>query len=347
MSGALASFPSPGGAGSIVNGPDGNVWFTEVANINGLTTVDRITPDGHISEVAALPANSLTTGPDGNVWYAGSRILDEATDTSEGVVGRIGSSGDATEFVVPNTSFASEITAGQDGKLWFTASQSSPLGASSTFVGCVTLDGQITEFPLPTQGYFQPSGITADGQGNLWVGGQSGTIFRVTTSGQVSEYPLPKIRVPASFGVSAFEDPPSVDNMTTGPDGNVWLTGSYGDGPEVVMRVTPSGRVTRFTALPASVQGEVVSQIIPGPRGNLFFSVVGQELGLPQPGPLHEIGEITTSGHVSFLRFPKSVNPSGVLTVDSSGTLWFSTYTRIDRFRLPRSHPRGHAGLTV
>ena len=113
------------------------------------------------------------------------------------------------------------------------------------------------------------------------------------------------------------------------------------------MRVTPSGRVTRFTALPASVKGEVVSQIIPGPRGKLFFSVVGQELGLPQPGPLHEIGEITTSGHVSFLRFPKSVNPSGVLTVNSSGTLWFSTDGRIDRFRLPRSHPRGHAGLTV
>ena len=86
LSGALASFPSPGAIGSIVNGPDGNVWFTEFAYISGSTTVDRITPDGRISDFAALPANSLTTGPDGNVWYAGSRILDEATNTSEGVV---------------------------------------------------------------------------------------------------------------------------------------------------------------------------------------------------------------------------------------------------------------------
>ena len=186
--------------------------------------------------------------------------------------------------MVPNTSFASEITAGRDGKLWFTASQSSPLGVSSTFVGRVTLDGQITEFPLPTQGYVQPRGITADGQGNLWVGGESGTIFRVTTWVRSASILSPRSAYRHHSGFPRSRILPA-SHMTTGPDGNVWLTGSYGRGPEVVMRVTPSGRVTRFTALPASVKGEVVSQIIPGPRGKLFFSVVGQGLACLSPAP--------------------------------------------------------------
>lgn len=54
----------------IAAGPDGNMWFTELAG----SRVGRITPLGAITEFSAgISANSrpygITAGPDGNVWF--------------------------------------------------------------------------------------------------------------------------------------------------------------------------------------------------------------------------------------------------------------------------------------
>jgi virginiamycin B lyase len=341
LSGALTRFPAPesnGVVGPLVAGPDGNVWFLETVYTSTTTSnsVDRITPDGRISTVAPILGDTfitdLTNGPDGNEWYAGSRTLDQKTNATEAVVGRVSPSGDVAEFIVPNANDASHITSGRDGNLWFTA---------GSFVGRVTPSGQITEFTLPTFAS-TTAGIAADSQGNLWVAGDQGPIFRVTTSGQVNTYSLPKFRVTASQG---FKEPPIILAMTTGPDGNVWFTETS---PSGVMHVTPSGQLSRFTALPLRVNGYVgpvtyeADQITAAPGRKLFFSVVGSVLGYPGPkGPLdNRIGEITTSGRVSFIRVPTNVNPSSPL-VAPDGNLWFVDGNRIDRLTLPQSHRRG------
>src|SRR5215467_8204965 len=53
----------------IVAGPDGNLWFTEARG----NQIERITPDGKITEFALPTANSspgsITVGPDGNLWF--------------------------------------------------------------------------------------------------------------------------------------------------------------------------------------------------------------------------------------------------------------------------------------
>lgn len=74
----LASLPNGGSLpDSIVEGSDGNLWFTEYYRLG------MVTPQGQLTEYS-LPAGSsnflpdnITTGPDGNLWfteYMGSRI---------------------------------------------------------------------------------------------------------------------------------------------------------------------------------------------------------------------------------------------------------------------------------
>src|SRR5438105_4673439 len=59
------------GPGGIINGPDGNLWFTE----NTTGAIDRITPQGQISRYL-IPINNenllpmyLAFGADGNLWF--------------------------------------------------------------------------------------------------------------------------------------------------------------------------------------------------------------------------------------------------------------------------------------
>jgi virginiamycin B lyase len=50
----------------LTKGPDGNVWFTELAG----NRIGSITPGGTITEYAT-PASpyGITAGPDGNIWF--------------------------------------------------------------------------------------------------------------------------------------------------------------------------------------------------------------------------------------------------------------------------------------
>src|SRR5437764_9141592 len=113
----ITDFPIPtasSGAASIAAGPDGNLWFTELAG----NRIGRITPAGVVTEFP-LPAagsapSSITRGSDGNLWF---------TENGGNRIGRITPAGAISEFPIPSAFPAggpSEITAGPDGALWFT-----------------------------------------------------------------------------------------------------------------------------------------------------------------------------------------------------------------------------------
>jgi virginiamycin B lyase len=55
--------------GSITEGPDGNLWFTEWSG----NKIGRITPSGTVTEftipTAASSPNGIVAGPDGNIWF--------------------------------------------------------------------------------------------------------------------------------------------------------------------------------------------------------------------------------------------------------------------------------------
>ena len=95
----VTELPAPGPSFGITNGPDGNVWFTELL----AGKVGRISPDGAAVEFAvpgAIPAG-ITRGPDGNLWFVDER----------GNIDRITPSGTVTPFSLPAGSFPFAITA--------------------------------------------------------------------------------------------------------------------------------------------------------------------------------------------------------------------------------------------
>jgi virginiamycin B lyase len=71
-----------------------------------------------------------------------------------------------TNFPTPTgESFPWEISAGPDGNLWFTENFVSKIGR-------ITLDGVITEFPIPNAGGgTQVFGITRGPDGYMWFTG--------------------------------------------------------------------------------------------------------------------------------------------------------------------------------
>ena len=107
--------------GSIVTGPDGNLWFPTFGGLLETTT------SGVISTVPlasgadpALLGPGLVTAPDGSVWF---------TEGPGGKVGRIGTDRTLTEFALPTAncfpfpshSSVSGVTLGPGGNIWFTA----------------------------------------------------------------------------------------------------------------------------------------------------------------------------------------------------------------------------------
>jgi streptogramin lyase len=227
---------------AITNGPDGNLWFTDIRNNN----IGRITPSGTITEFpvptsSSLP-NGIATGPDGNLWF---------TEEGGNNIGRITPSGTITEFPVPTSSSdPKNITAGPDGNLWFTE-------FSGNNIGRITPGGTITEYSIPTSNS-HARGISAGPDGNLWfTEDQGNNIGRITPSGTITEFSVPTVSS-------------QPQGITTGPDGNLWFTESDSG---KIGRITPSGTITEYPI--ATINSFPTAGIISGPDGNLWFTETG------------------------------------------------------------------------
>lgn len=291
--GKITEFPIPApadGASAIAAGSDGNLWFTSSINGNldtyGKGIIERMTRQGVMTAFTVPSMHDvppdITAGPDGNLWYTG------------GGIGRITPAGQMTNFPLPHDPFSPisrplSITSGPDGNLWFT---DSPVAAGvGGWIGQITPQGQITLFPLPSNG--NPNFITAGPDGNLWfTETRNGEIGRITPNGQVTEYPLP-----------ANSDPTFI---TAGPDHNLWFTESIGDR---IGRITPAGQVMEFP-LPTSSNPNWITT---GPDGNLWFT----ELASNRIGRITPAGQVTELPLLGANRFPVGV------TRGPDGNLWF------------------------
>ncbi len=167
QAGSLTEFLLDVGVGAITAGPDGNLWFTASDG------VERISPTGVVTEVAVFGGGGgITFGPDGALWVAG-----------EGMIWRITTGGLVSTFVLPQyQGLLRGICSGPDGNLWFTEPSGpfGPIGPSK--IGRITTAGVITESQLPDPWAF-PLGITSGPDGNLWVVEQySNRIARISPS---------------------------------------------------------------------------------------------------------------------------------------------------------------------
>jgi len=233
--GAITEYPLAPSSNplTIVVGPDGNLWFTEL----GTDKIGRITLAGKLKEFL-LPTRcsgpcgpgALVVGPDHNLWF---------TEFFAGKIGRITPNGTITQFALPTAdSGPYSLTVGPEGTLWFVE-----VGAGK--IGRITLQGVVTEFPTPSGTRLPdftaarpgtPQGIALGADGNLWfTEAQTGKIGRMTPEGVVTEFPLPPGNLPVNTeGLPVYL-------IVAGPDGNLWFT-EYSAGK--IGRLDPSAVVS-------------------------------------------------------------------------------------------------------
>lgn len=173
------------------------------------------------------------------------------------------------EYSLPPRSAPTNITAGPDGKLWFT-----DLGTAK--VGKITTGGEITEYSAELQDL---EGITSGPDGKLWFVGHP-SVNDITTLGALTVYHMSRTE-PGNMGIVA------------GSDGNLWFTE---EGKSYIGRISTNNVILGEYALPA---GSRPDGIAAGPDGNLWFA----------NGATSKIGKITTSGSITEYSLPTGSDP--------------------------------------
>jgi streptogramin lyase len=227
---------------SIVTGPDGNLWFTEMGN----NTIGKITTSGTISEfsiplngAASTDPSDITTGPDGNMWF---------TEESANRIGKISPTSDQiSQYQLPGSLIEpSSIVTGPDGNMWFTVFGSNIIGVMST-------SGTLLHQYNSDVG--SPDHITLGSDGNMWYVINGEQLVRMTPSTGI----IPQI---ADVGTSGS----ILSDLVTGPDGDLWFTISNS---QLVGKMNPSSwPATQYTT---SAGSDPIS-IVGGPDGNMWFT---------------------------------------------------------------------------
>ncbi|HVZ87306.1 MAG TPA: hypothetical protein VHG72_10065 [Polyangia bacterium] len=173
IDGSTTVFPIPDEFGSsgdrLVAGPDGNLWFSRGAD--SAPSFYRVTRRGVITAFPVATQGGiegLAVGPDRAIWYTQGGGL-----PGENAIGRIAMDG-VTSTVVqlpdsdttqpdPPSNMPIAITAGPDGKMYFTTYFVQPLN----YIGQVTPREALTTFDIPTSGAAS-FGITPGPDGNIW-----------------------------------------------------------------------------------------------------------------------------------------------------------------------------------
>lgn len=202
--GVITEFPLPtpdSQPRAIALGADGNIWFGMFA----AGKIGRITPSGQITEFAIPTPNSgpraLAAGPDGNVWFS---------EFHASKIGRITPGGEITEFALPRPdSGPGDITAGADGALWFIELNGTMDGrvVSGNRVGRITVQGQITEFDIPSAAG-SPTNVAVGPDRNVWYT-KGAALGRVTPAGQITEFPLPADARAVGLTAGSDRQPPA------------------------------------------------------------------------------------------------------------------------------------------
>jgi streptogramin lyase len=221
--------------GGITLGPDGAVWFTELAT-SGIGRLSAGTITSFPLPNGGEPVD-IVSAPDGALWF---------TEASADRIGRITTSGQITEFDIPRCDGCTgvgpwDMTVGPDGALWFTEYE-------ATAIGRIRMSGKIDQFPMGGL-ESDPTSITAGPDGALWFGDEAG-IGRMTTGGTASQ---------------VWRGGSYASSITAGPDGNLWFVGGSQD---VIGRLSPSsGKAKLF-----SIDLNCYPQQVTSGSGALWFT---------------------------------------------------------------------------
>jgi len=202
----------------------------------------------------------------------------------------------------PNYHQPGSITAGPDGRLWFT--DNGCAGSPGICqIGAIATDGTITEYGAGQLGTtYLPDQIVTGADCNLWFTENAGRyVGRMTPSGALTQFPT---------GLDPGNN--ESDGIALGPDGNLWFI--VDTTPATIARMTPSGTITKFST--GLNPGAIPNFIAAGRDGNLWFTDIGTHAA---------IGRITPSGAITEFSagLPDGSSPQQI-AAGPDGEVWFS-----------------------
>jgi virginiamycin B lyase len=198
------------------------------------------------------------------------------------------------EHMIPSiAAHAGGIKVGPDGALWF-------VETTTQQIGRISVDGTVTEFPLPDGGIAEGQGFIAVGpDGALWFNmDDANQLGRITSSGEITHVDLPE-------GLSPIRE------LVTAPDGALWVTSR---GMNAIIKLTPDGTIAAQYALPSDRSN--ATGMIVGPDKALWFV----------EGGANQIGRITTDGELVEYPIPDEESFPLRLTVGSDNAVWFTLF---------------------
>jgi virginiamycin B lyase len=284
----LVPLPSEVEAGAIAAGWDGNLWMG-----GGTGYLTRITPHGELSRYG-IPglereAAGLVAGPRRSIWFLESASYGFATSLGY-YLGRVSARGRFSETLLPPGPVPADLAVGPDGDLWVSRSSYHRAEVDRVMPG-----GKVTRFRVGEE----MGAITAGPRHSVWFALAGTAIGRIGADGRLEKFSVP------GRGY--------IDDITAGPDGNLWYTHWGRRGPSTIGRMTPSGRVAEFPTHPRGTPGGSANSIIAGPDGNLWFTE-----WLPA-----RIGRITPQGKIK--RWRRGAAAAGNIAVGPEGNLWLSS----------------------
>lgn len=279
-------------ADALAVGPDQSIWFAGTRHGPGqsVDVIGRSTTNGQIAEFplpprdeAELGISSIAAGHDGNLYF---------TEPNANRFGRISTTGEIFEFVLPNPgSRPRTIAAAPDGALWFTEEGGDRVARFSPVVN-VLRERQLAPGARPT-------GIAARADGTIWIAEPGVDELAIVTPAGVSSFPIPF----ASPGPNA---------IVPGPEGNVWFTEE--NGPWI-------GRITSAALTKASYERlelqirQGTRWLTFGPSGDFWFTT-GNRIGSISPDKLLAGPACLAAG---------CDLPVTALAAGPEGSLWYAT----------------------
>lgn len=261
---AIVEFPLNNGNSlpeGIAVGPDNAIWFAE--NGDSGNAIGRIVtsaaansnPTDYSSGMTASagPTGLAVAPDDGKIWF---------TEFNLGKIASIDPSSHAIhEYATAGGSMSAPagITAGPDGKMWFTESYGSVskigrFNATAVDSGYVS---SIVDFDVKA-GTSGPYWIAAGPDNQLWFTEGNDYIGTITTNGTS----------PNAYALAGN----SILNgqITTGPDGALWFTEQNPNAGYSIGRSTTGGSIT----LPHTFSNKFTEPtgIVTGPDGDLWFA---------------------------------------------------------------------------
>lgn len=255
-----------GGPASIVQGSDGNMWFTVPMD----DQIGRVTPAGVVT-LFPLPASDftvpsgqseplgITAGTDGALWFSTFIIMPGDNDAGGSYVGRITTGGAVSSFPVSGGgSLIGGITSGPDGDLWAPGYDA---GTSKLALLRITTTGEFTDLDVGAASDAAPEDISefdsvvATPSGRLWMSNDEPSVmYEVSPNGQFDRYPM----------TGTFPQ-----GLALGADGSVYFMDNLG----ALGRLSPAGALYTLSLsslLPAGVT------LASAPGGDLWLA------GLPE-----------------------------------------------------------------